>query len=385
MLKRVLSPFQRFFRTESSSGVLLFLATAVAILWANSSFSDMYQAIWQIQIGFNNDIIDFSKPLILWINDGLMAVFFFLIGLEIKRELVKGELNTLRKASFPLFAAIGGMLVPVGLFLALNTNPEAADAWAIPMATDIAFSLAILSLLGKRVPLSLKVFLTAFAIVDDLGAVLIIALFYSGSINWDLILYAFGLLGVLFLLAKYNLYNTYLMIFVSIVIWFLFLKSGIHPTIAGVLIAFTIPLKKKKEAETSELEKLEHKLHGVVAYFIMPIFALSNAGIAFSSGTVLDTDLSNIIVLSLLFGKLIGVTLFSYIGIWTGLVDLPKDINFLKIIGVSLLAGVGFTMSIFIANLAFAGNPALLDSSKLGILIGSSISGALGFIVLRFK
>ena len=239
MIKRIiLTPFQKFVKIESLSGVLLFSATLIAMIWANSGFSDSYNSLWQYKIGIGSETFQLTKPLILWINDGLMALFFFLIGLEIKRELLIGELNGFRKAMFPLFAAIGGMIFPLLLFLFLNDSPQTVQGWGIPMATDIAFSLAILKLLGDRVPLSLKIFLTAFAIVDDLGAVMVIAIFYSGGVDWQLISYALIPLLILSFLGYKGIYSKYWTVILGIIIWVLFLKSGIHPTIAGVLVAF---------------------------------------------------------------------------------------------------------------------------------------------------
>jgi len=426
MVKRMLiTPFQKFVRIESLSGILLFGATILAVILANSPLSERFQSIWQYKIGFGTSGFELAKPLILWINDGLMAIFFFLIGLEIKRELLIGELNSVKKASFPLFAAIGGMILPVVLFLILNKNPENSHAWGIPMATDIAFSLAILTILGKRVPLGLKVFLTAFAIVDDLGAVIVIALFYSESIQWSLLAIALVMLVILFFLSYRRIYSKWVILIFGIVIWVLFLKAGIHPTIAGVLLAFTIPIRQRIEMETyvdklcdivedikesnvanspllskeqiesiddmeewtekvqSPLQHLEHTLHNWVAYLIMPVFALSNAGVAFKGGGAPDNNLGMIIVISLVAGKLIGVTLFSWISVRLGFAELPEEVNFKQVTGIALLAGVGFTMSIFVANLAFSGSPLLLDSAKAGILIGSLIAGIAGYAVLR--
>ena len=428
MIKNVfLSPFQKFVKIESLSGILLFSATIVAMIWANSSFGSFYQDLWQYEIGFSFNSFELSKPLILWINDGLMAIFFFLIGLEIKRELLIGELNTIKKATFPLFAAIGGMFIPLGLFLLLNQSSETAGGWGIPMATDIAFTLAILKILGNRVPLSLKIFLTAFAIVDDLGAVLVIAIFYSDGINWSLIAYALLPLLILAFCAWRGIYIKYLTLFFGIIIWFLFLKSGIHPTIAGVLLAFTIPIRQRinsrlfneklddiasriKVAEVSDspilskgqieeienleeltekfhspLQHLEHKLHGWVAYFIMPIFAIANAGVVFSVDMDIDIPLIVNIAVALFFGKLIGVSLLSYLGVKLKVAELPDNMNYWQIVGVAILAGVGFTMSIFIANLAFIGNAVYIDSAKVGIIIGSLVSGIVGYLVLRFS
>jgi len=425
--KNLLSPIQKFVRIESLSGMLLFGATILALVLANSPLADRFQSIWQYKMGISTSGFELVKPLILWINDGLMAVFFFLIGLEIKRELLIGELNSVKKASFPFFAAIGGMVVPVLVFLLLNKNPDNAHGWGIPMATDIAFSLAILTLLGKRVPIGLKVFLIAFAIVDDLGAVMVIALFYSESIKWSLIGISLLLLAILFFLSYRRIYARGLILVFGIIIWVLFLKAGIHPTIAGVLLALTVPIRQRIGMETyidklcdivdgiqesadasspllskkqiegiddledwtemvqSPLQHLEHKLHNWVAFLIMPLFALSNAGVSFQGEGNLDTVLGLIIVISLVAGKLIGITLFSWIGVKLGFAELPEGVDFRKVTGVALLAGVGFTMSIFVANLAFFDNALLLDSAKAGILVGSLLAGLSGYLVLRLS
>jgi NhaA family Na+:H+ antiporter len=426
MVKRILvTPFQKFVRIESLSGMLLFGATVLALILANSPLAEQFHSLWQYKLGISTSGFELIKPLILWINDGLMAIFFFLIGLEIKRELLIGELNSTKKASFPMFAAIGGMVVPVLIFLFLNKNPETSGAWGIPMATDIAFSLAIMMLLGKRVPLGLKIFLTAFAIVDDLGAVMMIAVFYSESIQWSLIGIALLLLAILFILSYKRIYAKGLILVIGIVIWVLFLKAGIHPTIAGVLLAFTVPIRQRigmntyieklcdivddiqeagdskapllsksqiegidnledwTEKVQSPLQHMEHRLHNWVAFLIMPLFALSNAGVSFSGDANLDTFLGGVIVVSLVAGKLLGITLFSWLGIKLKLAELPDGVNFTQIIGTALLAGVGFTMSIFVANLAFFGNEVLLDSAKAGILVGSLIAGLSGYLVLR--
>lgn len=396
--KIFITPFEKFLKVESLSGLLLFGATIISLLWANSTWGDTYKELWEIPLGFQFHNFELTKPLILWINDGLMAIFFFLIGLEIKREVLLGELNTLKKASLPIFAALGGIIIPVLLFLVLNPSGETSKGWGIPMATDIAFTLAILNLLGNRVPLSLKIFLTAFAIVDDIGAVLTIAVFYSTNIAWDLIGYSFLLLAFLFILTKRGYYNRFLYLGIGSIIWLLFLKSGIHPTIAGILIAFTIPVKQRgtvldnseelkdivdQLSETkptskpilvdeqisliedledwtkkvqSPLQNLEHKLHSWIAYFIIPVFALSNAGVAISADNELHTGLSLSIIIALIFGKSIGVVILSWIGVKTGLASLPAGVNFNQIIGIGFLAGVGFTMSFLLQNLAFEGN-----------------------------
>ena len=426
MIKKVLTPFQKFVNIESFSGILLLLATIAALVWANSSFGNSYRELWQYDIGIITETFEFKKPLILWINDGLMAIFFFLIGLEIKRELLIGELNSAKKIAFPLFGALGGMIAPVLLFLILNQNPATAKGWGVPMATDIAFSLAVLNILGKRVPLSLKIFLTAFAIVDDIGAVLVIAIFYSSSINVTLLLIALALLVVLYIFSFKGFYSKFIMVFLGVIIWFLFLKAGIHPTIAGILLAFSVPIRQKIDTSTflvqletvydniknasilkkpilsveqiehidsledwtlkfqSPLQHLEHSLHGWVAYFIIPIFALANAGVVLSNGSGLDTALTINIIICLVLGKGVGIPAIVFLAKKVKWIAIPQDISTQQILGVSFLAGIGFTMAIFIASLAFATTPEFIDSAKIGILIGSFISAIIGFLILRF-
>lgn len=426
MIRKIfLTPLQKFIKIESFSGILLMLSTILALIWANSPLGDTYRELWQYDIGIVTQSFEFKKPLILWINDGLMAIFFFLIGLEIKRELLIGELNSTRKMMFPLVGALGGMVVPVVFFLVLNQNPETVKGWGIPMATDIAFSLAILNVLGKRVPLSLKIFLTAFAIVDDIGAILVIAVFYSGTINTTLLLIALGLLVFLYLLSYKGYYSKFVMFFVGLIIWVLFLKSGIHPTVAGILLAFSVPIRQKIDTSTflshldivynniktssvlqtpilsdqqiknvyelqswtykfrSPLQHLEHSLHGWVAYFIIPIFALANAGVLIDSSVSLDTALVINIIICLIIGKGIGVSSFVILAKKIGIIEVPHDISFKQILGVSFLAGIGFTMAIFIASLAFVTHPEYIDSAKIGILIGSFISAIIGYTILR--
>lgn len=425
--EKILSPFQKFVKIESFSGILLMFATIVALIWANSPFAASYQALWQYKLGFKTQDFELYKPLILWVNDGLMAIFFFLIGLEIKREFLIGELNSIKKLAFPLVGALGGMLVPVGVFLVLNQNPETLKGWGIPMATDIAFSLAVLKLLGDKVPLSLKVFLTAFAIVDDLGAVLVIALFYSGSIKLGLLVTAFILLAILYVLSYKGHYSKFVMVVFGIIIWTLFLKADIHPTLAGVLLAFSVPISQRiktpefvenlevitnniKMASVlkkpilspeqineidnleewsckykSPLQHLEHNLHNWVAYAIIPIFALANSGIAISSDIHLDTALAINIAVGLVIGKSVGISSIIFLSKKLKFIDIPIDISSRQIIGVAFLGGIGFTMSIFIASLAFIDNPIYLDSAKIGILIGSIISAICGYFILNSK
>ena len=424
--KSILSPFQKFVKIESFSGVLLLLSTVLALIWANSSFGDTYESLWQYKIGFTTETFELNKPLLLWINDGLMAIFFFLIGLEIKREFLIGELNSTKKLAFPLFGAIGGMFVPVLLFFLLNQNVETFKGWGIPMATDIAFSLAILKILGNRIPLSLKIFLTAFAIVDDLGAVLVIAIFYSGSLKLGLLGIAFLLLVFLYFLSFKGYYSKYLMISFGIVIWTLFLKAGIHPTLAGILLAFSVPIRQKiktpefidnlinitnniKTAERtktpilsreqiqqidhledwtnkyqSPLQHLEHVLHDWVAYFIIPVFALANSGVVIGNSMDLSLALVINIMVSLVIGKSIGVSFIVLMAKKLKLITVPEDISNRQIIGVSFLAGIGFTMAIFIAGLAFSDQSTYIDSAKIGILIGSIIAAIIGYFILRF-
>ncbi len=425
--KIVLTPLQKFIKIESFSGILLFGATIIALLWVNSPFGHYYNDLWQLKLGFSFHDFELKKPLILWVNDGLMAIFFFLIGLELKRELLIGELNSLKKASFPLLAALGGVIVPIIIYYILNQNPETVKGWGIPMATDIAFALAILSLLGKRVPLSLKIFLTAFAIIDDIAAVLVIAIFYSATIKWMLILYALLLILFLGFLTIKGKYSKELSIPVAVIVWLLFLKSGIHPTIAGVLLAFTIPIRQKvnfnlfsnmlstistkilgekpsekeqilskeqliqienleelTEKARSPLQYLEHQLHNWSAYFILPIFALANAGVLIDTKINFDYTLMFNIAFSLFVGKFVGVALASYLGVKLKITELPKGVNFKHILGISAIAGVGFTMSIFIDNLAFAGDALRIDTIKIGIIIGSVIAGITGYSILKF-
>jgi len=426
MKRLIVTTFQKFDRAQSLGGILLFGATIVALIFANSQLSDLYETMKTTVVGIDAGNFSLKKPLILWVNDGLMAIFFFMIGLEIKRELMIGELNTRSKAALPLFAALGGLIVPIVFYLVLNNNPLASQGWGIPMATDIAFSLAILKLLGNRVPVGLKVFLAAFAIIDDLGAVLVIALFYSSSIDWSMLAWGAIPMVILVVLNLMNIFPKYLHLLCGIVVWYFFLKSGIHPTIAGVLLAFTVPLRQKTDVKTftlklsdiadefkqtsmvhtplltsdqieqiddieewvenvqSPLQHIEHVLQNWVAFLIMPLFAFFNAGVAFTAGMQPDVPLITSLAISLFLGKTLGITLFSYVGIRFKFAGLPESVSFGQIIGIAMLAGVGFTMSMFIANLAFAEAYILMDSARIGILAGSLVSGVAGYLMLRF-
>lgn len=425
--EKILPPIQKFIQVESFSGILLFASSVIALVWANSFYGDTYRALFEFQIGIKTEEFELYKPLLLWINDGLMVVFFFLIGLEVKREIMMGELDTFKKLAFPMTAALGGILFPVLVYVLLNQNPDTAAGWGIPIATDIAFALAIVKLLGNKVPMSLKIFLTAFAIVDDIGAVLVIALFYSTQIQFTYLLFATALLLLVYILTYKGLYSKYLTFIVAVVVWFLFLKAGIHPTLAGVLMAFSIPLRQgattpdfvdnlwkitqnlknaridKNPVLTREqlgyvddledwvgyyqspLQKLENRLHDWVAFLIMPLFALANAGVIIGGDEPMDIALAVAIVFALVLGKSIGISLTVFLVDRLKIITIPKDIQRHHIIGISFIAGVGFTMSVFIAGLAFYGNPAYIDSAKIGVLIGSAIAGLIGYLILKFN
>lgn len=369
--------FKNFFHSSQSSGVILIACVIFSLMIANSSMGEDFQNLLDHQLG--------AYSVSVWINDGLMAIFFLLVGLEIKREIVEGELSNVRNASLPIVAALGGMVVPALIYMLFTHNTPYENGWGIPMATDIAFSLAIISLLGKSVPASIKVFLAALAIVDDLGAILVIAIFYTEQLHWN---YLFLSGGVVALLALLNYFNVKKHIFYLIpggFLWYFMHHSGIHATIAGVLLAFTIPTNES-DTEISPLEKLEHQLHTPVNFIIMPIFALANTNILFKAGMV-DGLFSNFgfgIIGGLALGKVLGINLFSLIAIKSGLSSLPFKSNWGHMIGTGFLAGIGFTMSIFIALLSFKNDITLQDEAKFAILIASVLSGFIGYSILRF-
>lgn len=374
---KITSFFTNFFNSSQSSGILLVLCVIVSLLIANSSLAEGFQRILDTSAG--------PYSVAMWINDGLMAIFFLLVGLEIKRELLEGELSSFKNASLPIFGAIGGMIVPALIFTLFNHGTEYSKGWAIPMATDIAFSLAIISMLGKSVPSAVKVFLAALAIVDDLGAIIVIAIFYTEQIHWDYLLYSGVILAILGLLNFFKVKKHIFYIVPGIFLWYCMHHSGIHATIAGVLLAFTIPTTINDESEHSPLEKLEHSLHTPVNYLIMPIFALANTNITFKEGMI-DGLFSNFglgIVFGLVLGKLIGINLFSFLAIKLKISSLPDKSKWGHMLGAGLLAGIGFTMSIFIALLSYKGNVSLQDSAKFAILIASLLAGGLGFILLK--
>lgn len=375
--------FKKFLHSSQSSGILLILCVLISLFIANSSFGVAFQSLLDTKIG--TEIFQLNYPISIWINDGLMAIFFLLVGLEIKREIVEGELSTFKSASLPIVAAVGGMVVPGLIYYGFNHGTEYANGWAIPMATDIAFSLAIISMLGKRAPLSLKIFLAALAIVDDLGAIMVIAVFYTDQIHW-LYLGLSGLMVViLILLNVFNFKKHLFYVVPGLFLWYFMHHSGIHATIAGVLLAFAIPTNTSV-TEISPLEKMEQKLHLPVNFLIMPIFALANTNITFKDGMV-DGLFSNFgygIILGLVLGKIIGINLFSWIFIKLKISGLPDQVSWSQMLGAGLLAGIGFTMSIFIGLLSFKNHPEIQDEAKFAILVASIISGFAGYSLLRY-
>lgn len=375
--------FKKFLHNSQSSGVLLIICVAVSLMIANSSLGPAFQNLLDKEIGTH--IFQLNYPLSIWINDGLMAIFFLLVGLEIKREILEGELSNFKNASLPIVAALGGMVVPALIYIFFNSGTDYENGWAIPMATDIAFSLAIISMLGKNVPLSLKIFLAALAIVDDLGAIMVIAIFYTDQIHWDYLGLCALMVAVLAILNFLNFKKHIFYIIPGIFLWYFMHHSGIHATIAGVLLAFTIPTNIST-TEISPLEKLEQKLHLPVNFLIMPIFALANTNITFKEGMVdgLFSSLGYGIMLGLVLGKVIGINLFSFIFIKLKISSLPDKSSWPQMLGTGLLAGIGFTMSIFIALLSFKGHTEIQEEAKFAILVASFISGITGFLLLKY-
>lgn len=424
-MERLMSPFREFLQQETSSGILLLSLTVIALLWANSPWRESYASIWNTKLTIGYGGFELSKALILWINDGLMAIFFFVVGLEIKREVLIGELASFRKAILPVAAALGGMVVPALIYTFFNANGTGSSGWGIPMATDIAFALGVLALLGSRVPISLKIFLTAVAVVDDLGAVLIIAVFYTENIIWANLGIAALLMVALVVCNLLGVRNPLIYSILGVGLWLAFLKSGVHATIAGVLLAMTIPSKarindklfvkhsrsiltdferadegddflnetQRSALQTLEeltqnaeapLQRLEHNLHPWVAFGIMPLFALANAGVTFDDGfaAAVTSPVSLGVIFGLLLGKQIGITAFSWVIVKSRLAELPKGVTWRHIYGVSWLGGIGFTMSLFISGLAF-GESSLLTAAKAGILIVSLVAGVGGWLILK--
>jgi len=373
--------FTKFFNSEKTGGILLLFCVAFSLIIANSSGKQAFQQLLDQILGFQLGSTEISYSVAVWINDGLMAIFFLLVGLEIKRELVAGELSNIRKASLPVLAAIGGMLLPASIYWAVNKGTPTASGWGIPMATDIAFALAIIAMLGKNVPPSLKIFLAALAIVDDLGAILVIAIFYTDQIHWQELYLAGAIVAALATLNYFKVKSLWFYLIPGIFLWYFMHHSGIHATIAGVLLAFTIPTGT---STSSPLENLEHALAKPVNFLIMPIFALANTNITFESGMVkgLASPLGLGIILGLFVGKTLGVSLFSYLAVKLKLAKLPSAAHWKHIIGVGMLAGIGFTMSIFIAMLSFTDYLYVIEA-KFAILCTSILSGVVGFIFLK--
>lgn len=386
-LERIISPIATFVRMEAAGGILLMTAAAVALVWANSPFGAVYAAIWQTPLTMAAGGLELSKPLLLWINDGLMALFFLLIGLEIKRELVWGALASLRKAALPMAAAVGGMVVPALLYVLTTGSPAALPGWGIPVATDIAFALGILLLLGTRAPLELKIFLTAVAIVDDVGAVLIISLFYTASLEFMALAAAAGIFALALAGNRMGVRSLAFYAVLGVLLWGAILQSGVHATVAGVLLATVVPMGRGApsgpEGEDSPLHRLEHGLHPWVVFAILPVFALANAGVAvgsLSAGPV-GSEVIVGIVAGLVVGKPLGILSASWLAIRFRLAELPKGITWRQMGGVAALSGIGFTMSLFIGGLAFS-DPALLAAAKVGVLVASGASALLGLALL---
>ena len=386
MIKTLSKPFKWFFRLEAASGLVLLIAAIIALVISNSNLSELYFSTLEqyLFIGVNNFGLKLSVH--HWINDLLMAVFFFFVTLEIKREFIQGELSNLKKALLPIIGAVGGMVIPALVYVSINLgNSETLNGWAIPSATDIAFSLGILSLLGSRVPISLKIFLTALAIIDDLGAILIIAFFYSGDLSISYLSLISISYILLLILNKFGIKKFIPYLIIGSFMWFFTYKSGIHATIAGVLLATTIP-HRAKEKDFSLLIKLEHAISPYVAFIIMPIFAFANAGVNLT-GLSFSSLLAPVplgILLGLFVGKQVGVMVISYLAVKLGAAQMPDKSNWLSLYGVSILTGIGFTMSLFVGNLAFVENTQYMDGVKIGVLSGSLLSTIFGYFILLY-
>lgn len=374
--------FKNFFESKSTGGILLIICVIISLVIANSTLGPALENFLSIELGYNSESLHLRYPILLWINDGLMSIFFLLVGLEIKRELVEGELSSFKKASLPIFAAIGGMLFPALLYILFNKGNETVQGWGIPMATDIAFAVAILSLLGKNIPLSLKVFLTALAIVDDLGAILVIAFFYTSELHTQYIPHIIGILCILGILNYFNIKTIVFYLVPGIFLWYFVHSFGVHATIAGVLTAFFLPTTP--DATESPLEKLEHALVKPVNFLIMPVFAFANTNIKFQQEMIdgLFSNLSLGIIAGLLIGKPLGISLMSFLAVKLKISSLPGGVKWGQITGAGILAGIGFTMSIFIALLSFM-DPAHQVQAKFSILVASILAGTIGYMVLK--
>ena len=367
--------FNRFFDSEKSSGILLIICTIIAIAMTNSPIGQDYLSLWQTDVA--------GLKLEHWVNDGLMAIFFLLIGLELEREIYVGELSNIKNALLPICAAVGGMLLPALIHYLFNQATPTQNGIGIPMATDIAFALGVLAILGKRIPASLKVFVVAFAVIDDLGAIVIIAAFYTAKLSVAYLVSALAVWGLLIVLNRFFRVMALLPYLIGgVLMWFLMLKSGIHATVAGIMLAFAIPFSAKDDDKKSPSYKLEHFLHTPVAFIILPIFALANTGITLGAGWLSGLSSANSlgIILGLVLGKPLGVTLFCFLAVALGICRLPADLKWLHIVGAGILGGIGFTMSIFITNLAFVGSLDIINAAKMSILLASLLAGFVGYL-----
>jgi Na+:H+ antiporter, NhaA family len=383
-MEKVAGSFRKFLRLESSSGILLLAALGIALAWANSPWSASYFHILEFPMGIKVGGFAYASSLHHWINDGLMTLFFFVVGLEIKRELVAGELASVKRAAFPMIAALGGMVVPALIYAGFNHGHPGARGWGIPMATDIPFALGILALLGNRVPNSLKVFLMALAIIDDLGSILVIALFYTDGVWWPGLGCAAGVLGVLIVLGRANVRHPLFYAGLGGLLWYFLMRSGVHGTIAGVLVAWTVPAVPPIHETESPLQRMEESLHPWTSYLILPLFALANAGVQIN-GPLLHSLFNRAgigIFLGLVLGKPLGIFLACRAAMALGIPPLSGGVRKAHLLGIGMLGGIGFTMSIFVSGLAFGGN-GLLDGAKLAVFLASFTSGLLGWALLR--
>jgi len=387
MIAKTTSAINNFLKLESAGGILLMLASLAAVIIANSPLQYIYDLLLSTPVEVKIGALEIAKPLLLWVNDGLMAVFFFLVGLELKRELLEGELSDKRNIILPGVGAVGGMVIPAAIYIYFNfDDPVAMKGWAIPAATDIAFALGILSLLGSKVPTTVKIFLTSLAIFDDIGAILIIAFFYTEQISLIALVVVTCCIPILILFNRKDVISKSPYILVGIIMWIATLKSGVHATLAGVLLAMFIPMRSKASPEISPLKTLEHDLHSIVAYFILPVFAFSNAGLNLK-GVGLEQVLHGVslgIASGLFLGKQIGIFGLCWLAVKLKVAILPKGINWLNLYGTAVLCGIGFTMSLFVGSLAFEETGVnLLFDERIGIILGSLASGILGYFVLR--
>ena len=426
-IEKIIRPFKKFTKAEASSGIILIICTVVALIWANTGFSESYFHLWHANISIGFEEFKLSYSLHHWINDGLMAIFFFVVGLEIKREFLVGELSSPKQASLPVAAALGGMILPALIYTLFNLGGKGEAGWGIPMATDIAFVIGLMALLGSHVPTNLKIFVTALAIADDIGAVLVIAFFYTSNLSLTALIIAGSIVIILLILNRLGVRNLLVYSLLGILLWIAFLKSGIHATVAGVILAFIIPAtsryntkdfllngndlleefdkkgiegpnvlaneERQNIVQTMEttckkvltpLQRYEHSLNPWVSFFIMPVFALANAGVPLQEDffTALFSEISIGIIMGLFFGKQIGIFIFSWIAVKLNLADLPSKITWKQLYGAGILAGIGFTMSLFITNLAFTSEE-ISNIAKVGILAASLISGITGYLILR--